>query len=471
MALRRRKSLGLAIEERSILAAEVRMAGARPMLDCAAEFAFPEGLSLDNPEPLGQALRDFLHKNGFSAKHAVIGIPARWLLAKDKEFPPAGQNALAGMVRLEAESSFATDLDELMVDYANGAGSTKGGRVLVTAIARQKADQLLTMAQAAELKPKALVPTSLVLSAALRPRSASLLTLSLRPNHVELVVRSAGRFQALKHLSATTSGADWKQDLAGELRRLTMLLPRAEGTRPPDELVICDGAGLDAASLKRLGEDLAVPTVLSDGVATLGIAPAGREPAEGHRFTPAAALALAGARGEQLPVDFLHSHLVETGTTKAGRRIALAAAAVGVVLAATALLYADWRSDKAALASLKQQYEAMKPQIDTARQVVDQTTLAAGWYDQRPKFLDCLHELTLAFPVEGRIWVTSLAMREDMRVAVTGGASDQRTVLETLDQIRKNPAFADVTVLYVRDTAGASREVAFSVTLLFANRK
>lgn len=496
MTLRRRKVLGLAMEERTVLAAEVRMSGHRAALGCTAEFPFPDGLSLDDPQRLGRALAEFLRRQGFSARSAVIGVPARWLLSKEKDFPPAGSSALAGMVHLEAERSFATDLDQLMIDYANGSPPGREARVLLVAIARQKADQLLAMSQEAGLRATALVPTSMVLCSSLRLLSSQSLMLSLRPNHVELIVRSGAlaprpwcaHCRAIKHLPVTlpvhaeaaakapSALAAWELALAGELRRAVPMRPRSEESvaesGEPETLVIWNGANVDSNALKRLGAELSMQTELSDGPPELSTALSSSVEAPSRRgFASAAALALTGARAEAFSVDFLHSRLAGHRKPLYAKRIAWAAAIAATALAIAVLLYADWRNDERKLADLQERLDGMKSDIDSARRVVDQVAFAGGWYDQRPKFLDCLRELTLTFPAEGRIWVTSLAMREDMHMVVSGKSADKQTVLDTLDRIRASPAFTDVAPLYIRDTTGPTREVAFSLTLRYVNRK
>jgi hypothetical protein len=56
---RRKKVLGLAIGDRSILAAEV-VAGERPDVTQIGELIYPEGVSPSTPELLGKLLGDFL---------------------------------------------------------------------------------------------------------------------------------------------------------------------------------------------------------------------------------------------------------------------------------------------------------------------------------------------------------------------------------------------------------------------------
>jgi len=494
MALLGRRILGLAMEERGILAAEVQLSGQRAELRRAAEFAFPADLSLDGPQALGAALAEFLRTNHFSARSAVIGVPARWLLSKEKAFPPAGAGSLAGMIRLEAERSFATDLDDLLLDYANGSAHAAGSRVLVMALSRDRGDRLTAMALAAGLKPKALTSASMVLAAALRPAAPSSLVLSVRPGHVEVCIRSGGRFRAVRHLPVALPGGagapaaaepGWGRTVADEIRRLTAILPQDDADAPPEALSVWDGAGLDPDEFAGLGDPLSLQTELSAGLPDLGIVPSTGAQGDCSAAVAAAALALAGARnggnGKRLPIDFLHTRLTARGKTRLGRRIALIAAAAAIVLAAAGFILADWRRSERELAGLQTQLAAMKPDVEAARSVVQRIALARAWTDQRPRFLEPLRELAVAFPSDS-IWVTNIAMREDMRTVVSGKSADKQTVLDTLDRIRAagtaaaepvagRRAFSNVKLVYMRDAGAGSREIAFSMSFDFAYKE
>ena len=461
MAYFKHSALGLAIEERAILAAEVHVANGKAELRRAAEFALPEGASLDAPEALGAALREFLQKGHFAAKTVVIGLPARWLVTKEKAFPPAAAGVLTGMVRLEAERSFATEITRLAVDYVAPDAGGEGARVAMVAAPRARVEAAAALGRAAGLKVAAVTTSAGVLADALRTDAPTLLALCLRPGHVELAVRSDGALRSLRHLPVTLEGPAWQEALRAELLRATAQLPAGA----PRDLAAWDGAGLGADVVNALGARAADP------LADLGVTmpPDGARDAAVHCAT-AAALACAGARKAALPVDFLHSRLEVRGPSSR-RRLMWAGAAAGALLIASGALFLEWRSEQRELTELRQKRDDLKPNADAARLLVDRVAVLRGWTDQRPRFLDPLRELTLAFPAEGRIWATSLAIRQDMRIAVSGKAADERSVLEVLDRLQANRAFEGVKLVYMRGAGGNSREVAFSMTLNFLNQE
>ena len=120
MKVTSRKVLGIAFDERSAVVAEVRMAHGDRVVERQAEFVFPEGVSWDDPVPLGKAFGQFLRQQEhFSAKRAVVGLPANWLIARGVSVPPATPETTTGLVRLQAEQEFASELTELAIDYAD----------------------------------------------------------------------------------------------------------------------------------------------------------------------------------------------------------------------------------------------------------------------------------------------------------------------------------------------------------------
>src|SRR4030042_527686 len=107
MMLGTRTLLGLAIDEFGIVVAEVWARSGHPEVQRAGQWRFEEKLNLDNAKDLGQKLRQFLRANHFSSKQAIIGIPTKWVVAKEITVPPASAEALAGGLDIQAERAFS----------------------------------------------------------------------------------------------------------------------------------------------------------------------------------------------------------------------------------------------------------------------------------------------------------------------------------------------------------------------------
>ena len=477
--MRASRILGLAVEERALLAVEVRANGTRCELSRAAEFTFPEGTSLDDPAGLGAPLRAFLRQHRFSAKRAVLGVPARWLLVKERAVPPTSRESLAGLLRIEAERELSIDVADLALDYADGPASDGKRRVLLVAALQRRVDQLRALAQAARLTPVAITSSALALAAS-GSSGSSALVLYIRPSHTDLVLAAGGGFSAVVHLPAvhpngaeTPPGAQTAcaDGLAARVGQAVSLLLTGPNAPEPHELVVWDGAGLGPDVPGQLGNALSLTVRADDGLAALGVtAPTGEQAVPPGRFAAAAALARLGTQ-HALPVDFLHSRLAPKKTSVLGRRTIWAAAVGTALVVAAALFVTSWREEEQNVADLHTRLDAMRADVDAARRVVDRVSFARRWFDRRPDFLECLRELTLAFPPEGSIWTTSLGVREDMRAVVSGKSVNEKTILDVLDQLKSAASFEDVKLLYMREAIGEARHVSFAISLAFVGGK
>ncbi|MBE3099612.1 MAG: hypothetical protein IMZ55_19100 [Acidobacteria bacterium] len=476
MMMTSRKMLGLAVTERSITAVEVAcVRGSRKVLH-AAEFPLPQDDAAREAAPLlGKALRQFLRQNHFSASRCVIGIGAKGLVAREKSLPPTSPDLLAGALSIATEREFASDAKDLVFDYSGPVDSAQGQSVLLVAASRQNVDHLLATARAAGLTVAAVTSSTLALASATRLGGPSprRLVLYLSPSTVELSVQSGGGTRLLRHLPISPPAAaahdpslanGWLDVLAGELRRVVALLPGSQAPEQALDLVIWNASGLAAGALADLGKRLSLAARLCQSPSDLEIADG---PAWAGESAAAAALAAVGLNRQLLAVDFLHSRLSPRRKITVGRKAVWAAALAAAVILPCLVLFLAWRAQQGEVDDLKGQLDAMQPSIAAARDIVHKATFAGGWYDQRPRHLDCLRELTLAFPAEGRIWTTSLAISEDMRVLLSGKAADQRAVLEVVDHLNGNPKFADVQSLHISEVGGGSLEWSFAISLRF----
>jgi hypothetical protein len=470
--LRTRKILGVAIEERSFLVAETRRTGDHFEVRHTAEFAFPQGTSLESPAELGKAFAQFLRKNGLSARRAVIGLPARWLMARREEVPPARPDLLAGMLMLRAERGFTTEVADLALDYVGDGAPEHGGSVLLIGTLRRRLDQVLAMARAATLKVVSVTAsaTSLAEVTAEGDSRPSLL-LYASPDGVEMVGQAAGSVRLLRHLSAgpaaePATSERWLAGLGDQVRRMLALLPDTESNRRPERLLVWDGIGLDRTRLKTMGEGLSLPVTVCEGLRGLGSnGQAG--PPSAPRFAAAVALGVCGARPEPLAVDFLGSHLSRHRKAPPAKAMVWAGALLATLVVAAVALVADWRGTARDLREYNAKLDGMQQGVAAAEAVVARVSGARRWYDKRPPLLDCLRTLTLAFPEEGRIWVSSLGVNKDMRVSVVGKALDEGAVQDVLDKLQKTHAISDLKIGNVRKSGPRSEEVSFDISFTF----
>jgi hypothetical protein len=340
------------------------------------------------------------------------------------------------------------------------------------AAARRHVDQLLRTAQAAGLRVLSVTSSAIALAAAADGSQASRrVVLHVCPGGTEVAIASSDAPPTVQRLSAVLFGgadaeshARFGEQLAGELRRLALLWPGSGGPDGSSELVVPTGVGLCPADTASLADRVSLPVrsiACPDG---LDGGEALSDPDSG-RYAAAASLAMAGVSGAEPSFDLLHSRLAPRSGRGLGRKALWAAAAAAVLLIAVIAMLLGWRSNVHAAGELEARLAEMSDSVAQASEIVEKTSAARPWYQPTPQYLECMRELTLAFPEEGTIWATSLGVGEDLRVTLEGKAVSEVAVLEVLDRLRENPRFSDVR--YGRESSGSQREVSFAMSCRF----
>ncbi len=467
------KILGLDIEEHSILAAELRTDGRHCEVRGVAEFVFPENASFDKPAELGQLLRGFLSSNHFSAKNTVIGIPVKWLIMRQESIPPAGADSLASILRIKAEREFSLDYNDLVVDYIGQGRAAEKSSLLLVATLRQKIEQLVETSHAAGLTVLSITSSFLAVASAFRQTGfENGYALYIRPNYTEFLVQQNKSFTLLRHIPvAVGARQDAKADvseLGRQLQRLISLLPDSSSETDTKKLFIWNAADISPEALQVFEQSVSLRAEIVNGAANLTVKKSIRSGESGiDRFTAAISLASAAGKPKLLGIDFLNSHISPEKKAADGRRI-LRVVLVGLAVVLCSLfIILGWYGQKAEVAELRTRLEGMKQDITEAEEVIDKVSFSRGWYSARPKFLNCLKQLTLAFPAQTDIWVTSLAIREDMQANVTGKSLDEKNVLQLLDALKASVSFSDVEMLYMRNIGRATKEISFAISFTF----
>lgn len=456
------KLLGVAMGQQSLLIAEVTARGETRKVSRTAEFVYPEGLSLDKPVELGQALAAFLRKKGFSTHDAVFGLPTKWLLTRRKDLPPATPAVASGTLRLFAESEFSTEFDDLTIDFAGQTSPSSPSSVMVVATHKSYLQRCQELAKAAKLKCRAITLTGAALGwLASAESSQAELVLCISPIGDELIVQRMGIPSQLRHIAVSSGQEQEPAQLLGELRRTLATLP-AEVKR--DSLTIWGSSEVRNGLADALRAKLGLGTVAATMKSVQGN---GQEPT--HEFAPAIAVALIALAGISSAADFVHSRLAPPKPKSSRRPMAwgIAVAAAACIAATVALV--DLSQKRSDLASLETRLQDMGPSVDKASVEANRLQTANLWMSGKPRFIATFSELTKLFPDEGSIWATALNLHQDLTGQLSGKAASEQQVWALLDRMTSSKKFLDPQArLDMRDgSRGAGREVAFTITFAF----
>jgi hypothetical protein len=468
----KKKLLGIALGERSALVAEVCCAGESRRVVRGGEFTYPAAVTPEHPEALGVALKEFLTKNAFSTRRAVLGVPAKTLLLKSHALPPAEPQQAAAMLWLRAEADSAPELGEMVLDYAGQTSVLGPSTVLLMGLPRRWMDRLQVMSEAAGLSVVAVTPCSTALGGATALQSGSSHILSVNGERAELAEHEGEQTRFLRHLNSADGSLP---TLLAELRRAAATHPMNTGAvndvaaslrgrrEPAAALVLWDEAGLDASALEAISAALEVPVMRGDlqSIGCGGDAMAGSS----HAAAVAVALTLPTLSGSRPAVDFLHPRLSAPKKPNLTRRTAWLTGAAAVVALMALLAYTDLARLQRHVADADGELQHLEPVLKTARPFVANMEFVESFHGSHPKYLACMSDLTQAISEDGQTYITRFHLQSNMRGEITGRSPNNQEVLNLMDRLSSGGRFKDLKRKL--EAKGSGPEIAFTVTFTY----
>lgn len=403
--LRHKKVLGLALGERSLLAAEVIAAEGRPQVGRLAEMIYPEGISLAQPADLAKALTHFLKDNQFSTHAAVIGIPLKWLVVKPKQVPPADDATVAQLLRIEAESEFSAELKDLVYDFVGEPAQGSAPRtVLLAATPKKTIDSIASLCEGARLQSLAITPSALALGAITGSTlKRDVLVLTAGAGASELSSQRQSMATSVRSLRASTP----QPAFVSELRRAVSTIGSTNGH---SEMILWDGAGIDP---ENLGQQIGL-SVRSGNLETLGVESAVTGiNGQGPKFASAVALALSVMDGGAPSIDFLHSRLAPPRQHRIPRWGYFAGGAAVLLIAFGIYAYVNISRQEQTLAALQAKIDGQSAKVEDAKAFVAKAALAQYWHNTDPRYLECMRDLNSVIPEDGQTYATSLEIKDE----------------------------------------------------------
>jgi len=466
-----KKFVGLALEDNGILAADVHCEKSRFLTSNTKYFLFPEGIDLKDPERLGKALGGFLQENRFSGRKAIIGIPVKWLMIREKTVPTLSKDSIAGIMKIHAEREFSLTPEELALDYTGPAAGDKSNRLFLLAMLRSNLDKLILAVRWAGLDVLSVTVSSVVLFSMIRARMLAPVPryfLYLRDDYAEFCARDGEQIVDVRYIQK-----DIKKEpgaFATELRRIMSYYSNASLA---DQLLVWNASSDPLREeMKTLLGSLPSQVKMIEGnrnsfVDKLDL-PAGEN---ADSFIAPLLLARTFNTADPFYIDFLHSRMnVKASIIKRNQVVWASAAAAGICILFLVIFFL-WRGEKKDVSKLRARLDGMNADVNTTKDIIEKVKMSGGWYAERPKILDCLSALTAVFPEEGKIWVTSLAITEKMDGVISGRATDEKNVIDILDQLKANNHFFDVQMIYLQNNGTSSQDVSFSMNFSYQDKE
>jgi len=449
----------------------------RPNGSLQVQQTFSVTLSLDPltaaPELVGREIRNALDAAGVRERRCVVGVPLKWALTAQTELPPLPEADAAGLLQLEAERGFSTDVATLRLAHSRCA--LPEGKQYVT-LAGIPNSQLATLEQvlaAAKLKPVSFSPGLAALQSPERrpptrpgdgamiqnasPESGAsdgVLALAIGESQVGLQITCGGGVAALRALEGAVENEGSRRTLHADLvarearitlvqlpaalrqsvRRIRIFGPRDLAQTLADEMELrFEPIGLSvelmpAYAPAEFGLQLPPATLVSPAFSLAARLLAGQAP--GFEFLPPKPTAW-----QQIAAKYSSGRLRSAG-----------AAAAGVVLIAGGLFLFQ----EIQLMLLRSQWSAMSAKAGELGGLQQQIRQYRPWFDESFQSLSIMRQLTAAFPEDGAVTAKTVEIHDGNQVNCSGTARDSAALQRTLSQLRAADGVTDLKVGNIR---------------------
>jgi hypothetical protein len=417
--------------DRTFWFAEVSVSPGKSTVEKTAVYHLPPEIPLEKPETVGKALGAFLRKQGIRASHVVVGLPAKQLIAVERETPPAGADEVKGVLRMAAERLAVSENQETVFDYVGDVNTGRAGRVLMVGTLLQHVNRIGAVCDAAELEVEGVCSSSLSLMSTTSDAPGILV---LNRQGAELVWRRQNLPRMLKHLNVPMQGDVPNLALLGaDLRRAVSLAPSDGIARKSIQL--WDGIGLSNDQIRELSDKVGVPIQVAESFSPLGLNGFSEAPC---LFAQAAAVALASGTVEGLSVNFMDTKLAAPKESRVNQPLLLCGSAMALIILAMVFMFGYNKYKSSTLDDLtKQIKDEEKPVKDAQKNLSDYNYVKGFYKEGRPQIIRCLYAITEILATNSpdgkpdpNIWLTKLSIKEDNKgefeISITGRAA-QRT--------------------------------------------
>ncbi len=460
MNTKHKSILVLAFNEDSVVAAQASLGHGCYEIKRTATFSMDETTSWDDPADFGHKVRHFLRREHLSARATLVGVPARWVVAKSVQIPPTQRENVASLLQIQTEQAFSIGHQDLAFDYSAHISDASSNQVLLAAMKRHRLDQIKILAKAAGLQLLSVTP-SVAAMGALSDGLSRACGIYVQNEHCEMVLASGGVIHQIKHMPTPLNHRD-PQVIAQDIQRLLLL----SGSQVRELVVWSDGEHYPD-TMTHLRQILDSATDVQEGRDALTRSGCLRVGDTSTEYDGAMSLLLAHAQAKTPLIDFLNSRLVVKESRQKSRAILWGAvAALAVVVLMGGMLF-GWYQDTQDIKVSQQTLEENARLYETASAIRLNLSNTSPWYTQRPQFLDGLNELVTAFPEAGDIWVSSLRLTGNGEGIITGEAVNRLAINKVVDRLNQSPHISDASLRQSTGGTNASGDAKYSIRFDF----
>lgn len=445
-----RNMLGIIFYEQMIAVAEVESGAGSVRVRREAQFQLPEGVTLESVATVQPQFGAFLKEHGFKGRKAVVGISAKHILSTLLKVPPVQDvQTRRATIQIHLERKLQMEMPDVAFDYWRNANKNSQTTLALTTL-KTTVGGIKSLLAGLKILPVLLTGTSLGID--FETSSGVDCNLVEYPQSVEVFIFDNGDLKAVLTVSKEPSGLFDLQLANVIVRHISRILWSVSIQSDAELNYTCwTGNPQTTDSLKTVFGRFKRMDIRAGHTAEESLC--------GFAERLAGKVMSADAPS----INFLNGHQQHKKMTITRQRLTRISLFIAAILLLVVYYFYGWYADRTAIADYQRQLDGSKDEVASVEAMIDQVGRARPWFTDQPVHLDRLRELTLAFPQNSNIWLTSLGVDESLNQIITGRAASEQAILDVVDTLKTNPLFGDIKLLYIRKMGKETNIMTFAI--------
>ena len=397
-------------------------------------------------EEVGARILSALSARNISKLETHVSVGRANIELRFLNVPPAPEEELPGMVRLQAGRHFSNLGADSTLDFVPVGQAEDGSlNLLGAATSAEFLRDVQQTCSAAQLTPQSIVLRPFA-TASLWRRSNDVtpctLMIDVLGNEADLTVLVDGNVVVTRTVRLPDDPAAIAAALIGEVKRTSAAAQNQTSGRKVDGIVLLGDVSEFGDAQETLSQALEIPVAFFNPFTNLKFAEGWRAPGRSGRFAPLLGMILDESAGERHLVDFLNPRRKPEAASYNRRQAMVGGGVAALALLVLVILWLQFRALDQRIEQLTQESASWDPLVKKAQQLTRDVHEIEQFQDANVRWLDELRLMSeVAPPAEDMIvrqW-TSAARKEGGGVIAIEGQAEEFSTIEQLERALRDP--------------------------------